>query len=205
MINIKASKKIAQSQLNKLKRSGREYRKEELYQDTLKLQREVNARLKSLSRHHKKGTWASKILVNKLDKETIKALDTKGRVNIKPTMNITKLSNINKTLRNFLSSKTSTHAGIKEQTKATLKGIKKKLDVDDEEAELLYSMFGDESMNWLIAQVGASEAWATVMEAKEANDSQDDFIMRLQSLGINSPDEEIRMRAISIYNQYVIK
>lgn len=205
MINIKASKKIARSQLNRLKRSDREYRKEELYKDTLKLQQEVNARLKSLSRHHKKGTWASKILVNKLDKETIKALDTKGRVNIKPTMNITKLSNINKTLKNFLSSKTSTHAGINAQKKATLGGISKKLEVDDETAEFLYNMFGNDSMEWLIDQVGTSEAWATILEAKKADDSEDDFIMRLQSLGINSPDEEIRYRAISIYNQYVIK
>lgn len=205
MINIKASKKIARSQLNRLKRSDREYRKEELYKDTLKLQQEVNARLKSLSRHHKKGTWASKILVNKLDKETIKALDTKGRVNIKKTMNITKLSNINKTLRNFLGSTTSTHAGINKQKRATLGGIKKKLEVNDEEAEFLYSMFGNDSMEWLIDQVGASEAWATVLEAKKADDTEDDFIMRLQSLGINSPDEEIRYRAISIYNQFVIK
>lgn len=205
MINIKNSKKIARSQLNKLKRSDREYKREALYKDTLKLQQEVNARLKSLSRHHKKGTWASKILVNKLDKSTINAIDGKGRVRIKPSMNITKLSNINKTLKNFLSSKTSTHAGIKQQTKSTLSGIKKKLEVDDETAEMLYGMFGDDSMEWLIDKIGASEAWVTVVEAKEMNDSEDDFIMRLQSLGINSPDEEVRMRAINIYNQYVIK
>lgn len=202
MIHIK-SKKIAQSQLQKVKkRSDKEYKKEQLYQDTLDLQRQVNRRLKSLSRHYKKRSWATRNLVDRLDKKTIKAFKN-DKVSINKNMTITQLNNINKTLRNFLVSKTSTNKGIKEVKKIAVKSLKTTLDVTEEEAELLYGSLQNSSVQYLVDLIGASETWATIEDAKDKDDSETDFQTRIISL-INSNDDDVRLIAINIYNKYVI-
>lgn len=201
---MKKSKRVAESQLKKLqRRSDRAYKKEELYQDTLELQREVNQRLKSLSYHHKSGTWASKTLINNLGREKLKAITTEGKVNIKKTMTTTQLNNINRGLQKFLRSKTSTHSGINKVKTSQLAGMKRTLDVTDEQASFLYEMLGDYSVRYLVDKIGASVVWDTINNAIAENDSEDEFLERLRTFKDLSNDEQLSSIASVIYDKYI--
>lgn len=200
---MKNKKKISESQLKRIKNKSKEGRHDKLYQETLKLQREANQRLKSLSRHRKVDTWAGRELRDRLDKSTIKAWHN-NRVSISKDMNITQLSNIHKSITKFLRMPTSTQAGINEQKRRTLKGIKNFADVSDKDAENLYRLlFGQISLTDLIEP---SELIILCIEAREQNDSQDDFLRRIQSYLANPDikDEDIIISVRHIYNNFVL-
>ena len=82
-----------------------------LERDTRKLVNKANARLSSLQRRFKSGTWASKKLMHKLSSQPIRSW-SKGRIRIKMNASRTQLLAIHKAVTNFLNSETSTRKGI---------------------------------------------------------------------------------------------
>ena len=182
-----------------------------LEKDTIKLVKQANARLDTLQRRYKKGTWASKRLQNKLATNVIKGWNTKsGKIKIPKNASRTQLRAINKAVVNFLNSKTSTKKGIKEVREQTIESLKVTLSVDldeitTEEAETLYNMFGDNDFQEVASKIGASTLQACIEDAIENNDDENSFIKRLgwySSIEFN--DVDIRNAAISIYNKYVL-
>lgn len=188
--------------------------KKDLYKETVKLAGKVNARLNSLQRRHKTGTWASKRLLNKLTTSKLKSWTTSGRVKIKKNLSSTQLVAINKALNNFLKSKTSTNKGIEDVRRQQIEKIKERLQVDDEaaeeitdeEAEFFYDMFEDDDFSKLADLIGASALQAAIDDAIEADDDVDYFLQRLEWYGgVEMQDLKLRAMAIRVYNKYVKK
>lgn len=198
-------KKISTKQLRQLRKE------DTLIFDTIKLVKQANARLDTLQRRYKKGTWASKRLQNKIDTSVIKGWNKKsGKIKIPKNATRTQLRAINKATVNFLNSKTSTKKGIKEVRVQTIESLKGTLSTDleeitTEEAETLYNMFGDIDFQEISNKIGASTLQACIEDAIENNDDENTFIKRLgwySSTEFN--DVDIRNAALSIYNKYVL-
>ena len=206
MANLRQKRKISLNR--KIENKG----KDTLQKDTEKLVRQANARLDSLQRRYKKGTWASKRLMKKLNTNVIKGWNTKsGKIKISKNMSRTQLRAINKAASQFLNSLTSTKKGIEEVRNKTIKTLKGTLttnleleEITDEEAEFFYDMFGDRDFQTLAEKIGASALQACIEDAIEKNDSEDNFIKRLGWYsGTDMNDLDIRDIAIRVYDKYV--
>ena len=112
----------------------------------------------------------------------------------------------------FLKSKTATKQGIEDVKRQQIENIKERLGVDeeeaeemtDEEAEFFYDMFGDRDFDILADKVGASALQACIEDSIEANDTEDQFLKRLEWYGgVEMNDLDIREIAIRVYNKYV--
>lgn len=185
--------------------------KKNLEIDTRRLVGEANERLRSLERRYKSGTWASKRLRNLLSSFNIGVW--KGRrIKLRNNLNTTQLVAINKAITSFLKSKTATKQGIEDVKRQQIENIKERLGVDeeeaeemtDEEAEFFYDMFGDRDFDILADKVGASALQACIEDSIEANDTEDQFLKRLEWYGgVEMNDLDIREIAIRVYNKYV--
>ena len=82
------------------KRISRGKPRNDLYKDTRKLVLQTNARISSLQRHFKKGTWASKTLYNKLGTKKIN-IGKRGKLSLPKNLTKTELTAINKALSQF--------------------------------------------------------------------------------------------------------
>ncbi len=183
--------------------------KTNLYKDTRKLVSQTNARLSSLQRRFKKGTWASKTLYNKLGTKKIN-IGKKGKLSLPKNLNKTELTAINKALSQFLRSKSSTKKGISEIRKKQIENVRERLSVDAEEmsydeAEAFYEMFGDEDFQGLTDKIAASALQACIDDAIEAGDTENQFIDRLTLYsGVEMNDLDMREKAIALYEKYVM-
>lgn len=189
--------------------TSKEKQKNALYRETLENVRKVNQRLNSLERRYKSGTWSTKKLLNRLDSSTISAL-RRGRVQINKTMTTTQLKAIQKATSQFLASKTSTKAGIKSVKSETIKSIKSTLNefeednYTDEEVEMMYDMLGDNDFDSFNDKIGASAMWAMIDDAIDANDTEEDFLSRLNNIISISNDVDFTNRAKRLYSKYVV-
>ena len=180
--------------------------KDAFYRETLKHVQEANSRLQSLSRKYGSRTWASKKLFNRLDVSTLKAVK-RGRVNITKNMTMTQLTAVRNAVDQFLRSKTSTKKGIKQVSRQTKESIKRTLslerEIDDEDVEDFWRMFEENDFMYFAEKIDPSTLWIIIEDAKENNDSPEQFVERLrQYTTVNDLDE--RERAIRLYNKYVL-
>ena len=198
-------------------RASADSERQQLIRDTQKLINEANARLRSLERHYKTGSWASKRLRNYLQDAKIDIWTTRYGGSIKkiPTnINKTALLAIHRIVTNFLNSQTATRKGIKtvrrNQIKSIAKRFEKELTEDDierslteEESESLYELFGTDSFDTLANKIGASELQVELVEAREKNDSEDDFIRRIEKYISVLTDDDLYDKVIDVYNKFV--
>ena len=180
----------------------------ETFKQTLKLVKQVNNRLSKLTQEgYTSGSWSSKKLKNRLSTSKIGAWH-RGRVKINENMTETELKAVQKASQQFLASKTSTKKGIEKQIKNTKKSIITTLSdedgnkVTDEDAEFYFDMLGESDFDFFADKIGASTLWALISDAIEQNDSVDSWIDRLERY-ITLNDEDIRNRAINLYNKYI--
>ena len=170
--------------------------------------KEANQKLDSLSRHYKKGSWASKKLMQRLGADTLKAWDFKrGKIKVPKSLNKTKLTAINKAIKMFNSSQTSSHKGIKAVSKATKISIKKSLaldkEIDDSDVEDFYNMLGDGDFDYFASKIGASTVWDLIQDAIEYNQTEKEFADILLDTAMLSNDLDTIERANRLYNKYV--
>lgn len=184
-------------------------KEQELYNELKKLSKRANQRLVRLEREFGQNTWASKKLKDRLSSDLVQAWTNKGRVKINKNMSIAQMRASIKATEQFLNSKTSTVKGIKQVTKRIKKDIKKSLsteeqDLSDEEVESLYNLFSEDYAKDLIDKIGASELWTEILDAKEFNDNEEDFIDRIKNyLDFGNDDDMIEKLQI-IYEKYVL-
>lgn len=125
-------------------------------------------------------------------------------------MSLTQLRAVNKALQQFMSSKTSTVAGIEEVRQEVIQKISKTLTEDRgrnisyDEAETLYNMFTDNDTDELIKDIGASAFWDVLESAKEASDSEEQFADRIARYAQREIDVDIRRKISNIYDKYVL-
>ena len=189
-------------------KATKESTKSQTFKDTLKLVKQVNSRITKLNQHgYASGTWASKKLNTRLQTSKIGAWH-RGRVKVKESMSETQLKAIQKASRQFLASKTSTYKGINKVKKNTIKSLASTLSDEDrgkvnsEDAEFYYDMLGEDDFDYFSDKIGASTLWSLIDDSIEYNDSKDGWLNRLGNY-ITLNDEDVRNRAIRLYNKYI--
>lgn len=181
-----------------------------LERETRKLVSKANARLDSLQRRYKSGTWASKKLANRLSSNKMKMWSKSGKIKIGKNPTRSQLIALNKATSQFLNSATSTKKGIKTTREKTIESLRGTLSSEDEEmsfedAEKFYEMFGEDSFSSVADKIGASALQAVIEDAIEEGDSQNDFIKRLELYGgIEMNDLDIRSSANILYEKYIL-
>lgn len=181
-----------------------------LERETRKLVNKANARLDSLQRRFKSGTWASKKLANRLGSSKLKAWSRKGKIKIGKNPSKSQLLAINKATNQFLSSQTSTKKGINKVRQKTIESLRATLSKDVkemsyEDAEQFYEMFGNDDFQAIADKIGASALQACIEDAIEEGDSEDDFIKRLEIYGgVSMNDLDLREKARRLYEKYVL-
>lgn len=180
--------------------------KKDIYKETLKQVQETNARLKSLGRRYKKGSWASKILYNRINDYM-----SKGRIRVPKNATMTELKKIQKATKLFLNSKTSTKRGINEVSKSIKQGMKTAFDMEGKVASMsdiedLYDMMTNEDFTKsdFEDKIGASRMDRYILDAKEQKQDVNEFIDAIESNEF-SLDEDLREKAINLYNKYIRK
>ena len=178
-----------------------------LERETRKLVSKANARLDSLQRRYRSGTWASKKLANRLSSNKMRMWTKKGKIKIGKNPTKAQMIGLNKAINQFLQSQTSTKRGIQEVKRKQIESIRLRRSVEDDEfteedAEDFFDMFGDNDFAYFADKIGASKLQEIIYDAIRANDSEDDFLDRLE-LYIKLNDLDIREKAIRLYNKYV--
>lgn len=198
-----ARKKAITKKLNKVTSDN-------LEKETEKLVKQANAMLDSLQRRYKKGTWASKKLLDRLSSKNLQVVTRKGKIKFPKSATRQQLIAINKAVSQFMKSKTSTKKGIKSVRKQTLETLQGSLSRDDielsyEDAEKFYEMFGNNDFKTLADKIGSSALQACIEDAIESGDSEQDFIKRLEWYGgVSMNDLDIREAAQRLYKKYVL-
>ena len=193
-----------------MKKSKTELKKEDLLREINKLKRQANKQIKDVEKTVGENTWAVRKLRDKLEAETVKAFSQHHNVLANKKMSLTQLRAVNKALQQFMSSKTSTVAGIEEVRQEVIQKISKTLTEDRgrnisyDEAETLYNMFTDNDTDELIKDMGASAFWDVLESAKEASDSEEQFADRIARYAQREIDVDMRRKISNIYYKYVL-
>ena len=178
-----------------------------LESDTIKLIRKANQRLKTLDRKFKSGTWASKNLKTRLSQKKIKLWSKKGRIKIPKNATRTQLLGVNKAIKQFLSSQTSTIKGINKVREHQIELIQERYKIDNEDftyedAEDLYELYGDNDFNYYAEKIGSSAMQELIMDSIDNGDSEDDFLVRL-GLYVDLNDQDMASKARRLYNKFI--
>lgn len=179
-----------------------------LEKKVMKSVRLANERIKSINRKYKdtKFTWS----INKL-KNLIPEYIKNERIQIPKKIKEIELINIYKSVESFLKSKQSTKKGIKEvqnQTKETFSKNFKEFNEDevtDEDIDTFYDLFVDPDYLTLCSSLGVdpSDFIYVFEDAKEMNDTLDEFLARIQYYEAYISDEYVRNKAIKLYDKYI--
>ena len=181
-----------------------------LEKETRKLVSKANARLDSLQRRYKSGTFASKKLANRLSSNKMKMWSKQGKIKLGKKPNRQQLLAVNKAVSQFLKSKTSTKKGISKTIQKTIESLASSLSTEDkemsyEDASKFYEMFGEDNFSNIADKIGASALQAVIEDAIEENDSSSDFIKRIETYaGLSMNDLDIRESANVLYEKYVL-
>lgn len=181
-----------------------------LERETRKLVSKANARLDSLQRRYRSGTWASKKLANRLGSNKMKMWTRKGKVKIGKNPTKSQLIALNKAITQFLNSQTSTKKGIRATREKTIESLRGTLSTDVEEmsyddAEKFYEMFGNNDFQTIADKIGSSALQACIEDAIENGDSESDFAKRLEWYGgVGMNDLDMRDAANRLYEKYVL-
>lgn len=182
-------------------------KQEELFNQLKKLAKKANQRLVRLEREFGTNTWAAKKLRNRLEIDLLQAWTSTGRIKYNKNMSVIQMRAIIKATNQFLNSKTSTVRGVKNVIKRIKEDIKKNFNTDnmtDEDVETLYDALSDDYAKDLIEKLGASTFWTIITDAKEMNDSEEEFIERISwYLDFGNDDDMIDKLKI-IYEKYVL-
>lgn len=193
-----------------------------LYRQTVDQVNKANKRLRSLQKEGYYNSWASRKLFKRLDVKNLDVLDRtkKGsrvnRIKLNNRLTNTDLIAILKATSQFLLSKTSTARGIKSVESSVKKSLYQTLKVDadteitEEDIEDYYDMLSNDDFDYFNEKIGASTLWNLIEETKElvVNKSEElavnenKFITILNRY-ITINDEEVRNKAIRLYNKYV--
>lgn len=179
-----------------------------LEKETRKLVNKANARLDSLQRKHRVGTWASKKLANRLSANKLKMWSKKGKIRLSKNPTRQQLLAVNKAVDQFLKSKTSTNKGIQDIKRKQIDTIKLRRSIEDkdfteEDAEDFYDMFGNDDFQSFAEKIGASALQEIIYDSIKEDDSETDFLDRL-GLYIEINNLDIREKASRLYDKYVL-
>lgn len=180
--------------------------KEELI-NKLRLEiKRANQRLVRLERQFGKGTWGAGRLEAKLNTDRLQAWTEKGRVRTQVSkMSLLDLQILDRAVNDFLSNKmTSTVKGVKQRISKLKQGIEREFEIESDVAEEIYSYFDDDNFKYLLRYYEKpSDFINEIMEAKEKNESLEEFEDRIKKIVNYSNNSYLRDKVISVYNEEV--
>ena len=188
----------------------RQQQYEKDYKIALKQVQKVNQRLKSLERKFTKGkgTWSVKLLRDKLDTDKV-GIWKNNRLQISKDLTRTQLIAVQKETSRFLKRKTSTKKGVNEVREKTKESLYKTLKLQDDDLSIediddFYSIIGDEDAKPFLKTdvMGASALEVAITDAISYNDTEEDFINRLETF-MQIADAETRAKAERLYKKYI--
>lgn len=158
-----------------------------LYTELKKLSKRANQRIVRLEREFGTENLAIRNLRDKLAIEPLQAWTFKGRVKVNKSMTEIQMKATIKATNQFLNSKLSTRSGIKKAKKKAIETLRVRFSTDvkeltTEEAEVLYNIFTDKDVNQITNFVLGSDAQAVTDNAREQNQSFNDFVAVMNSV-----------------------
>lgn len=180
-----------------------------------KLRRSVtraNKAIERIERTYGEDSWGVTRLYNKLDNEQFRGITKTGKIRLNKNMSDIQLRAIQKATNSFLTNKkTSTLTGIKgtiKEVKNSLKGTLGDVEhpITNREINKLYDLVEDKDKRIITEQIGASNTWATLVEAKERKLDKNKFIELIDKrTQADIRDIDTLNFLEDIYNNYVIK
>lgn len=158
-----------------------------LYTELKKLSKRANQRIVRLEREFGTENLAIRNLRDKLAIEPLQAWTFKGRVKVNKSMTEIQMKATIKATNQFLNSKLSTRTGIKKAKKKAIETLRVRFSTDvkeltTQEAEVLYNIFTDKDVNQITNFVQGSDAQAVTDNAREQNQSFNDFVAVMNSV-----------------------
>lgn len=158
-----------------------------LYTELKKLSKRANQRIVRLEREFGTENLAIRNLRDKLAIEPLQAWTTSGRVKVSKSMSEIQMKATIKATNQFLNSKLSTRTGIKKAKKKAIETLRVRFSTDvkeltTQEAEVLYNIFTDKDVNQITNFVQGSDAQAVTDNAREQNQSFNDFVAVMNSV-----------------------
>lgn len=182
-------------------------------QDYRSLQKEVkiaNQRIARIEARYGEGAWAVHDLYGKLDYISNKAITPFGRVKISKDMSTAQLNLVRRSVKDFLyKSKTSSLVGIRQAKQNMIDGLQKTLsatqevELSDKEIQALYRLVEDKDTRGTVEKVGASDLWKLLIDAREKNIKQTDFMAKVKKYYNYSNDLDAKETLKEFYNTYV--
>lgn len=158
-----------------------------LYTELKKLSKRANQRIVRLEREFGTENLAIRNLRDKLAIEPLQAWTSSGRVKVNKSMTEIQMKATIKATNQFLNSKLSTRTGIKKAKKKAIETLRVRFSTDvkeltAQEAEVLYNIFTDKDVNQITNFVQGSDAQAVTDNAREQNQSFNDFVAVMNSV-----------------------
>jgi len=172
----------------------------------------ANKKLINLERANLGGTYSSKQLIQSLQgNKAVKIGSRKARNRIKVirSLNVTQKRFVNKKLRQFVESETSTPTGIKRKRAETrdnvLQGLSKLVDrkLTKQDLDDFYDLVENEDFQGLADMIGDSEMYVLVDEAKQKNIKNSKDFEKLLNKHMTSNTKEVRDKATRLFNKFI--
>lgn len=171
----------------------------------------ANKAIARIEKQYGESSWGVNRLYSKIDNDLVKGITKTGKIRLNKNMSDIQLRAIEKATENFLiNKKTSTLTGIK----STIKEVKSSLKatygdmgnkLSNKEVNKLYDLVEDKDKRIITEQLGASEVWATMIEAKERGLSENEFIELIDKrTDADIKDLDTLEFLNNIYNSYML-
>lgn len=172
---------------------------------------DVNSMLKSLKRTSKKLSYSARKLKANLSEDKLSAWNSKKNiVRLKGNLSKQQLINIDKMLKRFKESKTSTKTGIKNLVNSKRQSLVEQTDnkefvnkLTDKEVNKLYTAFDDPDYKNISDLIDPSDLFYLMINAKQTNIGLTDFRKELENYMSTSNDPELKESVKNIYNKYI--
>lgn len=168
----------------------------------------ANQRIQKIQNRYGEDSWAINELYKNIDNRFIKAVSGKtGGIKIDKSMSDIQLRMVQKATDMFLHEyKTSSLVGIRHAISSTKEKLKATFgdqfnEITDKEVNFLYDLVGDKNKRDITEDIGASEVWAKLIQAKEQKLKLSEF-RDLFSENIDIKDKDTKAYLREIYYKY---
>ena len=174
---------------------------------------DVNQMLKSLRRQSKQLTYSAKKLKSNLNVDKLGAWNNKKNiVKLKSNLSKQQLINIDKMLKRFQNSKTSSKKGLKELEEFKRQNLIEQTDNEEfvnsltkNQVNKLYSAFDDPDYKTVTDQIDPSDLFYLMLAAKSEDWNLTTFRKELENYMSTSNDKDLRNSIRIIYEKYILE
>lgn len=171
--------------------------KEELYSQMKKNVQRTNAMLQQLRGQLDTQGWAATRLIDKLSADIVNAVTDKGYIKYNKNLSVGQMQAIIKATNQFLSSKTSTVSGVRENITTVKEGISGSMNVTAEQANRIYDFFATDKYN--MSDEVKYEALKIAVEVNNKGGDSESYINRVKQYIEFGNDENMKNELLSVY------